>query len=58
MCFGNIFSHSVGCFLILWIVCFVVRLFKFDVVCFISAIAAFGVRFKKSLSRPMPWLTT
>ena len=37
---------------------FVVRLFKFDVVRFISAVAAFGVRFKNSLSRPMPWLTT
>ena len=54
----NIFSHLVGCFLILWTVSFVVLILKFDVVPYIFAVAAFGVRFKKSLSRPIPRLTT
>ena len=57
ICFANIFSHSVGCLLILLLVsCAVQKLFGLiwsHLFIFASVAFAFGIRLKKSLPRPM-----
>ena len=57
ICFANIFSHSVGCLLILLMVFFAVQelfsLIQSHLFIFASVAFAFGIRLKKSLPRPM-----
>ena len=53
--FTNIFSHSIGCLLVLLVLLCFTATFSSHLFIFVFVAFAFGVKSKKSLPRPMSW---